>query len=937
MIYLLIDTCTLLHLVSADGYNDKLNSLKEYIDNGQISLLTHQLLIEEWNKHKLNDINRKQKKLLKSKSDNEYVTKNNELIPSNIFTNINHLDLQIREIDKLLSEAKILITPDGIKNEFAERVRNELAPFHRKKNASLNDWEIIGSVCNYCEIYSINQLYFLSHNDVEFADTEENIRTIHPHIQSRFPKVKINYFKNYSDFFNELNLPNVIPHNLLHFSIIPNSKFSFNSTQKNNILDSLYFLFNELYKEVNFIPLHIIRRYYPFSESKKSDAHVDFFTLNITSDKTALFFDNIVVENNKIRFKDEEILKHITDYENKTEFVLKSLTNNLIFNIYHYKKSIRTRIHYSKEEECNCYACSFYRFDFAKTFSTINLTTEIDSKKRLKQAYVHYQIGNYKSAVELYYQIIEDAYISKNYLTIFISKHNLKHLGNFLGNFFFNKEIDNNIISKLKEIDLLEEAVKLKSYTDYDFISYIAKGDFFDDIFQNLVKINNEIQKHYYSQLNGGWSSNRNIWELIENFARIDTLLNTNFIIYDQYSDFERLFEIVNEGIFASHAMSEDQESKFEYFDYYWIHKFIVYGKRKTILSYFNKFHLKTLKYKLDNDNKDSFLQLAETFLINENKTRDAVLNYRDKNNSYFESKYNSIFENIVTMGALLELDRKSINKFSILLLNFLKIEKTITTWSFESVRIFINKKGKSISNKIRYDYLNYFMFSTKEHDSETLKIVINSFDDGDSLKISDYRFNLLVNQSITICQKCGVTHSFDILFTIFKKVSKDKQDIIRNTIKLKLKTSFSFELFYSANIYDIIELDKKQFYSIIDKLEIKQKNHTFRSIFSNKEDYQRNSLDQILNLCFKHDINLKQKRFTRLKKVHPYYEWLINMDDFDYKKFNPEWVLNYQTKYYFGAMSKSKNLKNYLVSFLKEKQHAGVENVLINISHYYN
>ena len=114
----------------------------------------------------------------------------------------------------------------------------------------------------------------MSHNDIEFADTEENSRTIHPHIQNRFPKVKIYYYKNYSDFFNELNLPNVIPHNLLHFSIIANSKFSFNSTQKNNILDSLYFLFNELYKEVNFIPLHIIH-----SQSLKNQMHMLIFSL----------------------------------------------------------------------------------------------------------------------------------------------------------------------------------------------------------------------------------------------------------------------------------------------------------------------------------------------------------------------------------------------------------------------------------------------------------------------------------------------------------------------------------------------------------------------------------------------------------------------------------------------------------------------------------
>jgi len=201
MVHLLIDNCSLLQLSNINGYNNYLIQLEDHINNGELILITHNLILEEWERHKLKDKERKERKLLFLSKQKEQIQNDaTNLLPTIATVNTNHLDLQVQQIDNILAKAKVLNTPEGIKNEVAERIRKKLAPFHNKVN-SLNDWEIIGSACAFCENYAIWQLDFLSNNHTDFADKDDINRKIHPTLQERFSKIAINYFKNYSDLF----------------------------------------------------------------------------------------------------------------------------------------------------------------------------------------------------------------------------------------------------------------------------------------------------------------------------------------------------------------------------------------------------------------------------------------------------------------------------------------------------------------------------------------------------------------------------------------------------------------------------------------------------------------------------------------------------------------------------------------------------------------
>ena len=52
MKYLLIDETSLFLLIDTNGYSDHLLELKDLLHREEISLITHKLIIQEWENHK---------------------------------------------------------------------------------------------------------------------------------------------------------------------------------------------------------------------------------------------------------------------------------------------------------------------------------------------------------------------------------------------------------------------------------------------------------------------------------------------------------------------------------------------------------------------------------------------------------------------------------------------------------------------------------------------------------------------------------------------------------------------------------------------------------------------------------------------------------------------------------------------------------------------
>lgn len=921
---LLLDACTLIRLVHSEGYSQNLMALENYVQNGNIVLLTHTCVVSEWENHKERNKKRIAKKL--AKQFNLPAQTGSGSLPSLVTTE--HIDLQYLQIDRLLRGATLLETPEQINYEFAERYRQRLAPFHHKQD-SQNDWELFGSAGIYCERNGLHQFYFVSWNDTDFADPNERDRTLHPDLQIRFPKIKIWYFREIEDFLNQLSQL-ILPDHLLSYNIVRNEKFSYKASVRKHELDSLYHLFHNIYAEVGFVPPHLLRKYHPFTKPTGGYTYYSVFSMNEVRQELVDMFDGVEISSAGIQITKPELFIGVKDVQEKIEYVLLRMSSNLIFQLNGEQGKKSADVRYHNNVVCNCVDCTYHRLEWHKSLKQLSKPQD-ELEDQLKQAYFYYQFGNYNAAALLLLALRDKAEMQRKYIIYFICLYNLHHLGFFLSNVFYQSSLAPEEIKVLKEIDPVEQCVKLKSRTDYDLLVYIAGGNFFKESFDTIVKHATQIEDNYYSFLRGGWSVNSLAQLLIVEFAELEAVVSRNFIVYDAYSNWDRLFEQVTKGLFASHAMRSSENSALRAFDDYLISALVFYGERKTIYKYFDRYLLKELVYERTNPNID-FLQLALNFFDNENPVREELKAIGDPMTGPFNKRYNKVFKNLMAVAALLQVSAFDVETFGQHLLRFLKNEKMLDRFGWESLRGLINRKGKYFSKRLKDNYLGHFLKTLSRDTIGNLQALLKSYEPG-TIKKSQHR--QLLSYALDRDLLGRSTERVELLALIAEKSKDDQKQHITAAIKQLLAEQFNFTLFYYAVIFELIPLDHKQFLILFDDIDLDKQQYSLRSMSTGNEERNVARLDQLLNICFKYDINLKLRQIARMKIIGAYYNWLLNMDRYDYSDFSFEWVTRYGTDYYYKAMAKSKKLNAVVVNYLRTNSDPTLERALIKITFY--
>ena len=83
------------------------------------------------------------------------------------------------------------------------------------------------------------------------------------------------------------------------------------------------------------------------------------------------------------------------------------------------------------------------------------------------------------------------------------------------------------------------------------------------------------------------------------------------------------------------------------------------------------------------------------------------------------------------------------------------------------------------------------------------------------------------------------------------------------------------------------------------------------------------------MSVVFKYNLKIDEKIKTQIDKVfhkeRDYFEWLMDIDNYDYTKFNSYWILKSRTKYFTERFKKSTKLKTEIEKSLKVNYIDGV------------
>lgn len=148
-----------------------------------------------------------------------------------------------------------------------------------------------------------------------------------------------------------------------------------------------------------------------------------------------------------------------------------------------------------------------------------------------------------------------------------------------------------------------------------------------------------------------------------------------------------------------------------------------------------------------------------------------------------------------------------------------------------------------------------------------------------------------------------------------------------------KLEKDFDEELYYLFSIYSVLDHKVEFFEKYLELTPDYTKLKTGHEFLSGRKETKNYHLDKVINLIFKFNIEFTSEiRLLSSKAMDKdYYDWLMDMEGFDYSKFNLYWILYYKTDFYKKAFKKSQKLRIEIIKGLKGNYIEGVAKIFLN------
>lgn len=545
MIYCLIDTCSLINLLSKEDSLTDLENLKFWQEQNSLQILLPEIVKTEWDKLKFKEKEKHRQTLnTKFKHTNEILSKTSIYLPSSQFEiEFDKIETKVNEIDNLLERAHEISMTAIVKSLIPDRLllinNKRKAPFHNKID-SVKDAYIIFSTLEYLKKKQANQLLFISENKNDFGNPENKNRDIHPDIAIDYPSIHIDY---YSDIFYAISdykkkmpvFEKKTP--LIHEEKVEalnqySNKGKISIDKTGPLLNQLYYYLKIRFEEIKILPSYLFIHNYPFENG--STCYRNDFTLRNINPVLLELLKSFEINDRKL----------VNNFNSKNEFdkatfVLNTLSANHIFSIYGRKsEDFRDIRVYNKQQKINLID-KLNQFKFIEVYNKIDEKVNLNTiDKNLEAGYFYYKIGDLIKSKDCFLLAKELVLKEKQEINLLICNHNLYHLGRSIEFRYWKLESKNTIVKKLKSIDNRQTKVSAHNSKIKDLI---IDNSFFTNAQIKLKKLKDEIVDTYYGFLRGTKSSNNFDWEVFYQYATLYQFLNKNYIVYEHYSDYDEV------------------------------------------------------------------------------------------------------------------------------------------------------------------------------------------------------------------------------------------------------------------------------------------------------------------------------------------------------------------------------------------------------------
>ena len=758
------------------------------------------------------------------------------------------------------------------------------------------------------------------------------------------------YIESSSKISKLKKLNNEKGNSLLKFlELIHEPPFDKDETEKLPIIKQIYQSILP-FQDFGFIMPSVYERLEPFKVGNLNSPRLGYYT-----DKAqCLFVKNPLIEeilekltnidtNGKSQRKIKTLNKlQLTGSKEEINGQLTTITNGAIFNEDDYNEMIdvleklnASRISCingkfdvwvesdSRGIDCQCLSCIYNRFEFDKLFELFD-KLELSNKEisdtdktanyLLLKGHIANKIGLSKLAFKAFIEASESAKIHEKPVLLFLAKHNLKYIYQFID----DDENSGKIAEGYgKNIDLQDLLNGLKVSREVrEELDNIKNEKYLHEYTAIVRKSRDKIIDDYTFFENGGGTTRKgDIYNLIANFVVLHHFYEKNYLIDTEYSPFKKFIEICFESIVYNYITSptkqrywHDNYDRLKSIDPFFIQSVVLYASSDKLLEILLKLRDKKINV-TDYEGRKRFIDCVVHFLKSfyvkpswgGTYANKEVMN-RVGNLSPFSDKCRTIFANFILLLGKIDFTD---TEFSI------TIQPLIY---FLSVETFLQGQVA--------DYWQFYLETNiKRYQKERQKQLLTTF-----LDKKNIRKNLIVKTAYEIQQMGNILYE-DVLE--IEKLYNNFENRDRNTIfelysisnpEVKQKiTEKSIELLSS-------EFDLDDFYNVV-RLKILPAEHFLENAiqeiaphlntpFDNESSYFK--LPTFLCFISRNRIDTSGNLFIPFIENSDYISWLLRYDNFDYSNFKSEWFGYQPTITFLPLMAKNKDVKKHLELYLK-------------------
>lgn len=686
----------------------------------------------------------------------------------------------------------------------------------------------------------------------------------------------------------------------------------------------------DLFEGIHVIPTNIITKLYPFKGKDKTSLYGE----NLSTDNEEFFdfMSNLSFNNDQIELLDANVdYFDIPEFQDKIKKILGFFIYNYIRHVEWSGKGTKTRICVHvlfSSGGCDCERCAYGSLNLLKAKEILSRPHEtLKAERKLRKGYTYFLMSDYIGAYEMHKEVLKDLNISKHPSLYTIAKFNMLQIKNFIYSSYFGSD-RHEILRELEKENFVLDEILMPAYF-IDVFKVIKGNDFINNALWRIDNSLTDIQKVWLSDKRGGEATNSHAENLMIDFTRAYNFIEYNLLIYNDYRDFEVLVNKAIEGFLAMYDIVNSASSKYESLSSTVIDRWLFHAEPKHIR------HLLISKYRIQSlriEDADGVFEDLNTYIQNLIDSSEVIIkNFEDQNHSHSD-KIRKIISNYLLIIGVIEITPEQRN---ILFEKYLHLIKKLEKWYFtvfEFVSFFLSCKHEVTKENLEKTLELLILHNHFRHDafsSAMLQYVEKSL----GADIEETVKKMLQLDEITV----GLFRSGEKLSDstwLINHFSEGTKNNLANEVVERLRENFDDDLYYNFAAYDIIGFHQDLFQKFVDQTPDYTKRQTGHQILTGKKLQKNYHLTQVVDQIFKYDVPITAELMALSERAgeQKYYEWLLDMENFDYSLFKPYWILHQTNVNYFKAYRRSEKLKVALAGALKTQYIEQISRVFLNI-----